>query len=239
MEAHAHDRSGLVLPLTGRFRAIAGRRELEAVGDRVAVLPGDAPHRESVGPDGARCLLVVPEATRPLGGNGLDLDVPGDRLRPDLASLGRLLRRELHASGATATFVAEGLLLDLFGASPTEPSGNWGAAPAWIRRVEELVRDRFAEPLTHEEIAREVGVSREHLARSFHRFAGLPLGAFVRRVRLLRAARRLRDGRPTITQIAHQCGFADHSHLTRSFRRHFDQTPAEYRERVRTGRRLR
>lgn len=234
MGAHSHDRSGLVLPLGGRFHAVAGGRALEAAGSRVAVLPGDTPHVESVGAEGARCLLVIPEAARPVEPRALDLDQARSWDRSDLAATGALLRRELRATDRSATLVAEGLLLDLFAASPTAPTGRWSAAPSWVRRAEELVRDRYAEPLTHDEIAREVGVSREHLARTFRRFSGLPLGVFVRRIRLLRAARRLRETPRPIAHIAAQCGFADHSHLGRAFRRHFDQTPAEYRGRFDT-----
>jgi AraC family transcriptional regulator len=237
MGLHAHSHSGLVLPLAGRFRAIASRRELDAVGDTVAILPGDAPHVECVGPEGASCLLVVPPKNRPLERSGLDLDHPASLDRPDLAATGALLHRELRATDRSAALIAEGLLLDLFAVSPTAPTMEWSAAPAWIHRVEELVRDRFSETLTHGEIAREVGVSREHLARTFRQFAGLPLGVFVRRIRLLRAARRLRDTRRPIAHIAAQCGFADQSHLSRLFRRHFEQSPTEYRARLGTGQR--
>lgn len=237
MGLHAHTHSGIVLPLAGRFHALAGRRTLVAAGETVAILPGDAPHIEHVGPEGAICLLVIPPTNRPLERSDLDLDYPASLNRRDLAATGALLQRELRATDRSAAFIAEGLLLDLFAVSPTAPTLEWSAAPAWIHRVEELVRDRFSETLTHGEIAREIGVSREHLARTFRQFAGLPLGVFVRRIRLLRAARRLRDTRRPISHIAAQCGFADQSHLSRLFRRHFEQTPTQYRARLGTGQR--
>lgn len=232
MGAHAHDQSGLVLPLDGSFRAVADGRALDAVGDRVAVLPGDAPHHESAGPGGARCLLVIPGPPATREAIGLDLDQARSEVRPDLARIGRTLVRELRAGDPDVSLFVESLLLELFAAAPAVVADDWAAAPDWLRRAEELVRDRYADPLSHDEIAREVGVTREHLARSFRRYAGTTLGAFVRRIRVLRAARELREGGRPIAQVAAGCGFADHSHLGRVFRRHFRQTPAQYRERV-------
>lgn len=235
MGTHAHARSGLVLPLAGHFRAMIGSRTLDVLDDMVAVLPGDLLHHESVGPRGSSCLLVIPHALGPRDENGLDLESAASARRPDLARLGRHLWCELGTEDSPTSLVAESLLLDLFAASPSAPAEEWDAAPAWIRRVEELVQDRFADPLTHEEIAREIGVSREHLARTFRRFAGIPLGVFVRRIRVLRAARGLRESQRSIAQIAVQCGFADHSHLARTFRRHFQLSPLEYRARLVRG----
>jgi AraC family transcriptional regulator len=38
------------------------------------------------------------------------------------------------------------------------------------------------------------------------------------------------DTRESIAAIAHRCGFADQSHLTREFRRVTRETPGAYRE---------
>ncbi|MDX1661338.1 MAG: AraC family transcriptional regulator [Gemmatimonadota bacterium] len=226
MPAHEHRRSGVVLPIRGRYRARMRDRSLDAVDRRVVVLPEGAPHREDVGEEGARCLLVHSP-----GGEGVGdvaLDDPRSAERPRAARLGRLLHREL---GDATPLVVESLLLELFDVRPGSTTVASGS-PGWMTRVLELVRDRYADRVTHDEIASEAGVSREHLARTFRRCHGLSLGAYVRKIRLLEAARLLREDDRPVAAIAARCGFADHSHLGRTFRRHFQRTPSEYRSRV-------
>jgi AraC family transcriptional regulator len=58
---------------------------------------------------------------------------------------------------------------------------------------------------------------------------GVPLGSFARDVRLDRVADRLAHSNARILDIALDAGFADQSHLTRSFRKRFGMTPGEYR----------
>lgn len=240
MDVHEHRRSGLVLPLRGRYRARIGDRDLEAGDDRIVVLPAGAPHRETAGAGGSRCLLVLPRRRIHSETDDVDLDVPRATARPDLVRLGRVLDAELREGDTAARMVAESLLLELFASRPPGATMPATGSPGWMARVLDLVRDRYAESLGHDEIAAEAGVSREHLARTFRRLHGLPLGAYIRRIRVFEAARRLRDGQAPVARVATRCGFADHSHLTRTFRRHFDLTPTEYRSRVRVaGRRAR
>ena len=51
-----------------------------------------------------------------------------------------------------------------------------------------------------------------------------------REMRLQHARWRLMNSKRTITQIAHECGFADSSHFARWFRVRFSETPGEYRK---------
>ena len=57
----------------------------------------------------------------------------------------------------------------------------------------------------------------------------LPVGAYVRALRLNWAAERLAASRDSIAQIALQAGFYDQSHFSRTFKRQFGCTPLEYR----------
>lgn len=232
MDPHAHSRSGVVLPLRGRYRAVLDGRGLDVSGDRIGILPAGARHRETAGEEGSRCLLVTADGAPRDGRRVLDLDEPRGVRRPDLVRLGRWLYAELRRADAAAELVVESLLLDLFAPLPAGSREVPRGAPDWMGRVQQMIHDAFAEPLGHAEIAREAGVSREHLARTFRRLHGLPLGAYVRRIRVQEAARQLRTSRRRVSAIAARCGFSDQSHLTRTFRRHFDLTPTEYRSRA-------
>jgi AraC-like DNA-binding protein len=101
--------------------------------------------------------------------------------------------------------------------------------PAWLREARALVHDRFAEPLTLNEVAEEVGIEPHRLARAFRRTLGEPMADYVRRLRVDTAATLLRTTTLPISQVATDAGFADQSHLTRWFGRLMGMTPAQYR----------
>ena len=72
-----------------------------------------------------------------------------------------------------------------------------------------------------------------HLARVFRRHHGCSMGEYARRLRVERAAEALTSTGLPIGRIAHRTGFADHSHLSRTFRRMTGESPSEYRARHR------
>jgi AraC family transcriptional regulator len=98
-----------------------------------------------------------------------------------------------------------------------------------------MLHDRFAEQLTVAEVAAAVGVHPVHLARVFRLHYGMPVGGYVRGLRLDWAAGRLAaadgaDGADqNIAQIALLAGFYDQSHFTRAFKHRFGLTPRAYR----------
>jgi AraC-like DNA-binding protein len=53
---------------------------------------------------------------------------------------------------------------------------------------------------------------------------------FLRKLRLRIASRALMNTDESLSEIALKCGFADQSHFSREFRRHFGRTPRGYRE---------
>lgn len=114
-------------------------------------------------------------------------------------------------------------------------SGGAGAAEAPDIASDHVVAHAMAwvEPRLHERwtvarLARDLGVSREHLSRVFVADAGMPPAAWLRRARILAATRRLRGGEP-VAAVARACGFADPAHFTAVFRAHHGMTPRDFR----------
>jgi AraC-like DNA-binding protein len=58
---------------------------------------------------------------------------------------------------------------------------------------------------------------------------------FLRKLRLRIASRALMDTDESLSKIALKCGFADQSHFSREFRRHFGRTPRAYRAHYKTS----
>ncbi len=85
--------------------------------------------------------------------------------------------------------------------------------------------------LSVEGLARRMSMSPRHFARLFRARLGASPGAYVRRLRVERARRRIEDGASRLKQVAREAGFADEQSLRRSFQQQLGITPAEYRAR--------
>jgi len=93
-----------------------------------------------------------------------------------------------------------------------------------VRRLE----DAPETPISLADLAALSSVSRFQLLRGFAREVGTTPHAYVIQRRALLARKYLAAGRSP-TDAALRSGFADQSHMTRAFVRHFGITPARYR----------
>lgn len=78
-------------------------------------------------------------------------------------------------------------------------------------------------------MAGRVGFSAYHFHRIFREILGEPVKEYIRRLRVERAAYRLKISKETILQIALDAGFKTHESFTRAFQRQFEITPNEFR----------
>jgi AraC-like DNA-binding protein len=79
------------------------------------------------------------------------------------------------------------------------------------------------------DIARELNVSYESASRHFARAIGLPLRSYRFGLKCRRASKRLLAEVP-LTQIAHEAGFTDSAHFTRTWRRSYGHPPSYTRD---------
>lgn len=96
-------------------------------------------------------------------------------------------------------------------------------------RLQLWVLDHLAEALSVERLAAQAAMSPRHFSRWFKAHAGLSPAAFVLKLRVEEACRRLDDGALPLKEIARQCGFADEQNLRRAFRRQLGVLPRQYR----------
>jgi AraC-like DNA-binding protein len=125
------------------------------------------------------------------------------------------------------TFFALERLLHRY-AQPTGSARQATVTEASLALVRELLEDRLAQTVGLAELAATAGLSRFHLIRAFQRRYGLTPFAYQRNLRIERARAVLRAGLSLADAAAH-AGFADQSHLGRSFRAVMGSTPGEYR----------
>lgn len=96
-----------------------------------------------------------------------------------------------------------------------------------LRRIAERLQAGLDDVPPLAELAREAGLSVEHLVRSFSAAFGLPPMAWARQRRLCRARDLLRRGQAP-ADIAAQLGFADQSHFHRAFKGAYGLTPRRF-----------
>lgn len=146
------------------------------------------------------------------------------------------LRREFIAFDASSPLVIEGLTLALLGTSQRAMRAAPRGIPSWMSRVTECLWAVYTQPVRLEHLAAVAGVSVVQLARWFRRVHGCTVGEWVRARRVDHAARLLAETDASISEVALASGFADHSHLTRTFARWRQLTPRAYRATMRSGR---
>ena len=97
-----------------------------------------------------------------------------------------------------------------------------------LRRVIDRMRNLDTE-LSLQVLAKESGYSRVHFVRMFRAATGYPPHNYLLKLRVDRARELLASPTLSLTDIALECGFSSHSHLSRVFRQVLGATPSEYR----------
>jgi AraC family transcriptional regulator len=237
LRPHSHERDCVSVVLEGWLEKSFGPQRYHSPAASVQTIPADSLHEDVFAPRRTRTLIVEaePEVGETLGAYGIRLDEIRYFRDTGIAAVAVRIARELEAPDGVSPLAAEGLALELFAllARPGRRADGVGRAPGWLERARDCVHDRFADGLTVADLAAEVRVHPAHLAREFRRHYGMPIGAYVRRLRLDWAAARLSTSDDSLAAIAYAAGFANQSHFTRAFRDHSGLTPARYRQATR------
>lgn len=101
--------------------------------------------------------------------------------------------------------------------------------PDWLATLLTVVQDTFRGPVGLAGLAAEVGIDRSHLARAFRRRFGCTIGEYVRGLRVAHARLLLVETERPLAEVALAAGFADQSHMGRTFRALLGRTPGDVR----------
>lgn len=150
-----------------------------------------------------------------------------------LQLIDRLWAEAEFATGTTRLFT-EGASLAILGELSRlaqQPLFPVQAAPRdWrLRRAIEYLEARIGDDVGLSEIAAEVDLSPSYLRDLFRTGTGEPPHRWLMRRRFERACEMLADPRVSITEVAHNCGFASSQHLATVFQKQLGTTPSAYR----------
>ncbi|WP_208724834.1 helix-turn-helix transcriptional regulator [Leptospira yasudae] len=94
-----------------------------------------------------------------------------------------------------------------------------------IQKIAQRIRAEMPDSIRMNEIGKDFSVSEDRLIRLFKENLGIPLRRYLLWVRILEAAKLLKDGK-SITEAAHAAGFSDSAHFTRTFKENFGFVPS-------------
>lgn len=90
--------------------------------------------------------------------------------------------------------------------------------PSWINKVHQLLNDNWNKPLSLRDLAIVADVHPKTISRQFPKYFSCTLGEYRRQQKINKSFPLIKSSKLTLTEIAHECNFADQSHFIRTFK---------------------
>lgn len=100
----------------------------------------------------------------------------------------------------------------------------------YAEKAESYIETNYSYPITIEEIASYVGISRSHLFRSFQNYMNRSPKEYLTEYRIKQACRLLRETDLSVSAIAYSVGFENNLYFSKAFRKQKGESPSEYRK---------
>jgi AraC family transcriptional regulator len=233
-ERHAHEETTVTLVVAGSLRETVGRTQEIARALSIVVKPGDTEHADQFGESGARTLQISLTAAEAADLRGWEPSARTWRWThagPAVPAFLHLLAR-LRARPRDDARIDRGVI-EVLASLREVADDSQREPPAWLRRVREEIDDTRS-GIRVRDLAARAGVHPVYLARQFRRFYGSSVVAHLQRRRVTRAADLIASSSLPLSAVAFQTGFADQSHLNRSFRAGTGFTPGTYARFIRS-----
>jgi AraC-like DNA-binding protein len=233
MALHRHVRPHCVFVLRGSYAEGLQEPIRQWRAGDLTLFPGGTRHRTWF--DGGEVLLAAlrPTATT-LGAAGLSDNgaVQCGRMSNGLCSAlasALIAEHDRTVRGAMAIGAMIDSALDVL--RPTNAH-----APEWLAVLRGIIDADPMDPPPITALAMAAKRNPAHVSFGFRQFYGVTITQYIRRSRMRAAAHILSDPNLSITQAAHDAGFADAAHFARTFRNVSRTTASEVRDATSVGR---
>lgn len=231
---HSHDECVIGVNLVGEEKVWLDRREF-AAGPGSITLYNPGQIQGGGAADGAPWQFVSLYVTAEQLAADLGLaQMEFDRalcFQPDLAQrLATAVKGALSGDGLVRDLNEDALVLllaEVVNLSGVRLPGTVASGKGLIGRAQELLAEHLHQALPLDRLGDELGLSKFHLLRTFQKETGLSPRQWAMQLRTRRAKGLLRKG-VAASEVAHNLGFADQSHLNRHFRAAYGMTPGHY-----------
>ncbi|MCU7549250.1 response regulator [Chitinophagaceae bacterium LB-8] len=99
----------------------------------------------------------------------------------------------------------------------------------FMERLMSIAEANLSNPDFHiNELSREIGMSKPVLYKKFNALAKIPIGEFIKSLRLKKAALLLTHDKMNIAEVAWEVGFSDRKYFSKEFKKFFGKSPSEY-----------
>ena len=172
--------------------------------------------------------------------NGQDLPDKytfGPDLQQKIAACFDELDREMnsmdpfHLQYSRSIFI--GLLIFIIRHATAAPGVKASHAQKQLGRVLSYINDNLDKKLSLKSLAELSGYAPYYFGKLFRREIGYSVTGYICKCRLERAAYELENTAMTVDEIAVRTGFFDASYFIKVFKKYFDMTPSDFRNRIR------
>jgi AraC-like DNA-binding protein len=214
---HDHENASLEICIRGACREWVGSREFEQRRGGVIFKPAGAHHSNTFEREDHRYVVVGFGPDYPSLPNSVAASTC-----ENIANEAIRIESEISSRLPGWRALVESSVLAILGTLERSNCGSDNGR--WL----DLAADLALEGRSLSAIAKIVNRSPSNIAKAFRQRFGISVGGFCRRERLFQAAQQIRAGLK-LADVAANSGFYDQCHLTRTFRKMFNLTPAEYR----------
>ena len=227
MKQHRHDVAQFSVLLSGTVREITNKGSVDSNAMLMEFKPANFCHANEFGPDGALLLSINIDPDDENLKDEFHFDQWRIRRGASCQAEWAMLAHKILSCDAEDAGELEVITHDLLAELAEECDAvERHSAPDWLLRAREAIIETED---SIQSVADDAGVHRVHLARSFRRCFGQPIGHFRRERRLAKAVKFLTHDDIAPGPASFAAGFSDQSHLTRSLRAAFGLTPAALR----------
>ena len=99
-----------------------------------------------------------------------------------------------------------------------------------VRDIQDIIRQRYFEPLTIGMIAQEVYMSAGYIQTLFKKETGMTINDYITRIRIESGKELLKDSSIRIYDVANLVGYQDTNYFTKIFKKYVGMNPLDYRE---------
>jgi len=231
---HTHEQFGIGVILRGAQTSASGRGMVEAeAGDVITVNPGEVHDGAPIG-DGGRAWrmlyfepALIADAAEDVGEGDPRAFEFTQPVMNDPRAAASFLQLFAAMTEADAPLRREELLLFLLDRMRERRRGNGPLPSTRISAARTAIDDAPAETRTLGELGGLCGLSRFQLLRGFAASTGFTPHAYLMQKRVDLARRLIARGTP-LAEAAAVSGFADQSHMTRTFSRKYGLSPGAY-----------